>query len=201
LDDDVVRYYGQYIALVVADTFEQATAAADAVSVRYNVEVPNVSMQLTAQQAPSVDTQRGDADAAFGAASDATKLDYTYTTPIETHNPIELHATVALYDGAGFTLYETSQAIVNHRAVMAHMLGVPTEQVRVITEFLGSGFGGKLWPWSHSLLAAAAARNLRRPIKLVVTRQTMFQSVGHRTNTQQRIRLAAGALRPCSTIS
>jgi xanthine dehydrogenase YagR molybdenum-binding subunit len=75
---------------------------------------------------------------------------------------------VALWDGTRFTLYETTQAIMNHRAVMAQMLGVPTENVRVITEFLGSGFGGKLWPWPHTLLAAAAARDLGKPIKLVV---------------------------------
>lgn len=193
LDDDVIRYYGQYIALVVADTFEQATAAADAVAATYSAQTPDVSMQLTAQQAPTVDTQRGNADAAFAEADAALKLDATYTTPVETHNPIELHATVAVYDGVGFTLYETSQAIVNHKAVMVQMLGVPPENLRVVTEYLGSGFGGKLWPWTHSLLAAAAARNLQRPVKLVVSRKMMFQNVGHRTNTQQRIRISATA--------
>ena len=74
---------------------------------------------------------------------------------------------------------------------MAQMLGVPEDQVRVIMEYLGSGFGGKLFPWSHSLLAAAATRNLRRPVKLVLTREMMFQNVGHRPATEQRIRLSA----------
>ncbi len=193
LEDDVIRYYGQYVALVVAQTLEQATAAAEAIEVDYEAQRPDVDLHLVAESPPSVDTERGDAAAAFAQAPAANKLDYVYTTPIETHNPIELHATVAHYDGTGFTLYETSQAIVNQRAAMAQMLGVPTEKVRVITEYLGSGFGGKLWPWGHSLLAAAAARQLRQPIKLVVTRQMMFQTVGHRTNTQQRIRLAADA--------
>jgi xanthine dehydrogenase YagR molybdenum-binding subunit len=190
LEDDEIRYYGQYVALVVADTFEQATAAADKVNVTYiNEKTPEVSMKLSADKKPETDTERGDADKAFASA--AVTVDHTYTTPPETHNPIELHASVALWDGDCFTLYETSQAIMNHRAVMAQMLGVPLENVRVITEYLGSGFGGKLWPWTHALLAAAAARDMRHPIKLVVTRQMMFHNVGHRTNTQQRMRLGA----------
>jgi len=104
-----------------------------------------------------------------------------------------LHASVAVWDGQSFTLYETSQAVVNHREVMAQMLGVPSENVRVISRFLGSGFGGKLWPWTHCAIAACAARDLKRPVKLVVTRDMMFQSVGHRPRTQQRVRLGAGA--------
>jgi xanthine dehydrogenase YagR molybdenum-binding subunit len=146
---------------------------------------------MSAEQTPSVDTQRGDVDTAFAAAPDGQKLDQTYTTPIETHNPIELHATVAVFDGTSYTFYETSQSIVNQRLVTAQMLGVSQDQVRVIMKYLGSGFGGKLFPWSHSLLAGAAARNLMRPVKLVVTREMMFHNVGHRTNTQQRMRLSA----------
>ncbi|MGB7196439.1 MAG: xanthine dehydrogenase family protein molybdopterin-binding subunit [Collimonas pratensis] len=191
LDDTVIRYYGQYVALVVADRFEQASAAAAAVRVDYLSEAPNVEKMLTATDKLKTETERGDVDTAFSAA--AITLDHTYTTPVETHNPIELHASVALFDGNAFTLYETSQAIVNHREVMSQMLGVPAENVRIITEYLGSGFGGKLWPWSHSLLAARAARILRRPIKLVVSRAMMFHNVGHRANTQQRIRLSATA--------
>jgi xanthine dehydrogenase YagR molybdenum-binding subunit len=189
-DDDNIYYYGQYVSLVVADTFEQASAASRAVNVTYSSSRPDVSIDMSAEQTPSVDTQRGDVDAAFASAPDAQKLDQTYTTPIETHNPIELHATVAVFDGTNYTFYETSQSIVNQRLVMAQMLGVSQDQVRVIMKYLGSGFGGKLFPWSHSLLAGAAARNLMRPIKLVVTREMMFHNVGHRTNTQQRMRLS-----------
>jgi xanthine dehydrogenase YagR molybdenum-binding subunit len=193
LEDDTISYYGQFVALVVADTFEQATAASRVVKVAYAAKLPDVRKQMPAENAPSIDTQRGDPNAAFVAAPDALKLDQTYTTPIETHNPIELHATVALFDGTNYTFYETSQAIVNHRRVMAQMLGVPEDNVRVIMKYLGSGFGGKLFPWTHSLLAAAAARNLRRPVKLVVTREMMFHNVGHRTSTEQRMRLSATA--------
>ncbi|MDQ6647816.1 MAG: xanthine dehydrogenase family protein molybdopterin-binding subunit, partial [Pseudomonadota bacterium] len=192
LDDTTVRYYGQYVALVVADTFEHATAAADSLKVTYTESgKSNVSMSLSADEKPSVDTTRGDPDKAFASA--AVKVDQTYSTPTETHNPIELHASVAQWDGSHFTLYETTQAIMNYRTVMAQMLGVPADHVRVITEYLGSGFGGKLWPWSHALLAAMAARDLHKPIKLVVTREMMFHDVGHRPHTQQRMRLGAAA--------
>ncbi|HET6432806.1 xanthine dehydrogenase family protein molybdopterin-binding subunit [Dyella sp.] len=189
-EDDTIRYYGQYVAMVVADSFEQATAAARKVKVEYrDVTAPDVRMQLTAEEKQTTDSERGDVDAALADA--AVTVDQTYTTPRETHNPIELHASLAIWDGKAFTLYETTQSIINHRNVMAQMLGVPKENVRIVTEFLGSGFGGKLWPWPHALLAAAAARDLGKPIKLVVTREMMFHDVGHRTNTQQRMRLGA----------
>jgi xanthine dehydrogenase YagR molybdenum-binding subunit len=187
--DDSIRYYGQYVAAVVALTFEQAVAAVNAVKVTYHSEKPDVRKHLETDEKPKVDSQRGDPDAAFQSAP--VKIDETYATPVETHNPIELHASVAVWDGQNFTLYETSQAVVNHRDVMAQMLGVPPENVRVISRFLGSGFGGKLWPWTHCMIAASAARNLNRPVKLVVTRDMMFQSVGHRPRTQQRVRLGA----------
>ena len=199
-EDDVVRYYGQYVALAVADTFEAAKAAADAVRVTYKAEKPNVETRLTPDDDPDVvmatfgpehrlQSKRGDAEAAFATAP--VKLDYTYVTPIETHNPIELHATVAIWDGPALTLYESTQGVVNLRSVLAQMFGLPQEHVRVISKFLGSGFGGKLFPWTHSALAAAAARQLGKPIKLVLSRKMMFQSVGHRARTQQRVRLGA----------
>src|SRR6202043_339434 len=130
-----------------------------------------------------------DAESAFASAT--VKLDQTYGTPAETHNPLELHATTAIWDGPVLTLYETSQGVVNLRSVLAQMFGLPKENVRVISKFLGSGFGGKLYPWTHVPLAAAAARQLGKPVKLVVSRKMMFQSVGHRPRSQQRVRLGA----------
>jgi xanthine dehydrogenase YagR molybdenum-binding subunit len=188
-EDDTIRYYGQYVAAVVALTYEQAVSAANAVKVTYNSEKPDVRDHLATDEKPTVDSHRGQPDEAFAAAP--VKVDETYVTPTETHNPIELHASVASWDGQNFTLYETTQAVMNHQDVMAQMLGVPIENVRVISRFLGSGFGGKLWPWTHCLIAASAARNLNRPVKLVVTREMMFQSVGHRPRTQQRLRVGA----------
>lgn len=192
-EDDVVRYYGQYVAVVVAQTVEQARAAAESIKVSYNRQKPVVDDKLIGSplttDKPDEKSKRGDTASALQAAK--FKVDAVYKIPVETHNPIELHASVAVYDGQKYTLYETSQAVVNHRDVLAQMLGVPTEQVQVITKFLGSGFGGKLWPWPQSILAAACARNLKRPVKLVVSRQMMFQSVGHRPAIDQRIQLAA----------
>src|SRR5947209_1804320 len=199
-EDDVVRYYGQYIALAVADTFETAKAAADAVRVTYSKEKPYVETHLEADDDPDsvvttfgmrerVDSQRGDADAAFASAP--VKLDQTYVTPAETHNPIELHATTAIWEGSKLTLYDSSQGVVNFRSVLAQMFDLPKENVRVITKFVGSGFGGKLFPWTHCSLAAAAARQLGKPVKLVLSRKMMFQTVGHRPRTQQRVRLGA----------
>ncbi|KAF5408630.1 MAG: Aldehyde oxidoreductase molybdenum-binding subunit PaoC [Candidatus Udaeobacter sp.] len=200
LVDDVIRYYGQYVALAVADTFEAAKAAADAVRVTYDKNKPNVESQLKADDDPPVvattygtekrlQSERGDAEAAFASAP--VKLDQTYATPSETHNPIELQGTTAMWDGAKLTIYEESQAIFNMRSVLAQMFGLPQENVRVITKFVGSGFGSKLWPWTHCPLAAAAARKLGKPVKLVLSRKMMFQSVGHRAHTQQRVRLGA----------
>ncbi len=198
-DDDIIRYYGQYVALAVADTFEQASAAAHAVEVTYRQETPNVDPDLDPEKAsaaehksnkgPKVESERGDVDQAFKAAP--VQIDAVYRLPPETHNPIELHSTVALWDGTSFTIHEATQGVVNHRNVLAQMLGVPKENVRVISKFLGSGFGGKLFPWPHAILAAAAARELGKPIKLVVSRRTMFQSVGHRPRIWQRMRLGA----------
>jgi xanthine dehydrogenase YagR molybdenum-binding subunit len=199
-EDDVVRYYGQYVALAVADTFEAAKAAADAVRVTYDKNKPNVENDLKADDDPEViettygpenrlESERGDADAAFASAP--VKLDQTYVTPAETHNPIELQGATAIWDGSMLTLYEESQAIFNMRSVLAQMFGLPKENVRVITKFVGSGFGSKLWPWTHCPLAAAAARQLGKPVKLVLSRKMMFQSVGHRARTQQRVRLGA----------
>src|SRR5438067_6972631 len=121
-EDDVVRYYGQYVALAVADTFETAKAAADAVRVTYAKDKPNVATDLKAQDEPDViattfgprqrlQSQRGNADAAFATAP--VKLDQTYVTPAETQNPLELHATTALWDGSTLTPYESSQGVVN----------------------------------------------------------------------------------------
>lgn len=188
--DDVIRYYGQYVAVAVADTFETAKAAADAVRVRYTKDALNVSPALAVEGGkPEVDSERGDPDGAFANA--AVKIDATYVTPTETHNPIELHATTALWEGDRLTVYESTQAVNNARTVIAQMLGIPRENVRVISRFLGSGFGGKLWPWSHTLIAAAAARELGKPVKLVLSRRMMFQAVGHRPRTVQRVRLGA----------
>ena len=190
LDDDIVRYYGQYVALVVADTFEQAKAAADAVAVSYAANTPNVDPHLVAEKT-KVQSERGDADAGFAGAAvtiDAALCDRA-GDPQPDRDP---------RDGRDMgrrraDLYETSQGVVNHRNVLADMLGLPRDKVRVISRFIGSGFGSKLFPWTQSPLAAAAAMALGRPVKLVLSRPMMFQAVGHRPRIEQRVRLGATA--------
>ncbi|HEX4284193.1 MAG TPA: xanthine dehydrogenase family protein molybdopterin-binding subunit [Terracidiphilus sp.] len=189
-EDEVIRHWGQHVAVVIAETLEQATAGAAAVKVDYEPQTPNVRKGLddyTGERKSA--SKRGDPDAAFASAP--VKVDQTFITPIETHNPIELHASVAVWDGDRVTLYETSQGVVNHRAVMAQVLGLPLENVRVVTRFLGSGFGGKLFPWPHTAMAAVASRRLNRPVKLSLNRRMMFATVGFRPRTEQRIKLGA----------
>ena len=195
-EDETIYYWGQYVALAVADTFQQAQAAAAAVKVQYETAAFNVSPKLNdampaigAPGGPKVLSHRGDSEAAFASAP--VKVDAVYSTPVETHNPMEMHATTAVWDGKRYTLYETSQGVVNHHTVMAQVLGVPNENLEVISRFIGSGFGGKLFPWPHCAMTAAASRQLNLPVKLMVSRKMMFSNVGHRPRTEQRIRLGA----------
>ena len=189
-EDENIYYWGQFIAAVVAETLEQAKAAANAIKIAYDVETPDVNPDLSDFSGPRPESwRRGDPDKALASAP--VTVDETYSTPVETHNPMEMHGTVAVWDGDDVTLYESSQGVVNHRIVMTAVLGVSRENVRVISRFIGSGFGGKLFPWPQSTIAAAAARKLNRPVKLSVDRRMMFSNTGHRPRTQQRIRLGA----------
>ena len=196
LSDNTVSYWGQYVAVVVAETFAQANAAAATVRVQFDADKPNVNTNLSdpmpaigAPGGPHIQSHRGDPDAAFASAP--VKIDYTYSTPVETHNPMEMHATTAVWRGPRLTLYESSQGVVNHHSVMSEVLGLPPENIEIISRYIGSGFGGKLFPWPHSALCAVAARQLNRPVKFVVSRKMMFSDVGHRPRTQQHVRLGA----------
>jgi len=195
-EDETVYYWGQYVAAVVAETFEQAQAAAAAVHVEYEPATFSVDSSLSDSLpqegqpgGPRVLSHRGDTDTAFASA--AVTVDEVYITPVETHNPMEMHATVAVWDGRKYTLYESSQGVMNHQNVLSQVLGEPKENVEVISRFIGSGFGGKLFPWPHSAIAAAASRKLNRPVKLTLSRKMMFSNSGHRPRTQQRMRLGA----------
>ena len=188
--DDQVYYYGQFVAMVVADTLERAQDAAFHVKVNYQPVVPDISTaQLTPNRPPFVKYERGNLDATLTSAP--VQLDVTYTTPVETHNPMEMHASLASFENNKFTLHETSQGVVNHRNVASEVLAVPRESVEVISLFIGSGFGSKLFPWPQSFMAAIAARQLGRPVKIAVPRSLMFTTVGHRPFTEQHIRLGA----------
>ena len=189
-EDEKIYYWGQYIAVVIAETLEQATAASKAVVVTYAPAAASLTPSLTGYQGKRKSvSKRGDVDKAFGDAP--IKVDASYVTPVETHNPIEMHATLATWDGDKVILYETSQGVWNAKLAMAQILGVPRENVQIITKFLGSGFGGKLFPWPHSAMAAVASKQLGRPVKLSLTRKMMFSNVGHRPRCEQTIKIGA----------
>jgi xanthine dehydrogenase YagR molybdenum-binding subunit len=200
LQDDSVRYHDQPIALVVAERLEQAQHAAALVRARYAEEpaVGELEADLASAVAPAsaggptsaADSKRGDADLALAAA--AVRLELTYTTPVETHNPMEPHATIAVWRGAdSLTLYDSTQGIFAVRRRLAEIFGLEPQAVRVISHFVGGGFGGKGAPWSHVALAALGARVTGRPVKLAITRPQMQSLVGHRPKTVQKLAIGA----------
>ncbi|ERJ18475.1 Putative xanthine dehydrogenase YagR molybdenum-binding subunit protein [Salinisphaera shabanensis E1L3A] len=195
-EDGKVYYPGQFVALVVADTFANARAAAYAVKVAYSADAEPIATLSQALErgdkpktADSSGHSRGNPDSAF--ESSANQIDVTYVTPMETHNPMEMHASVANWENGDLVLYESSQGVIFARNVMAKVFGLPPERVEVRSPFIGSGFGSKLWLWPHAIAAAAAAREVGRPVQLVVPRQQMFTTTGHRPPTQQQIRIGA----------
>ena len=201
LQDPRVLYSGQPVALVVADSLEAAQHAGSLVAVRYDAASPTVVMEATLGSAykPATagpggepDTTRG--EVAAGLAIAHTTIDAVYTTPVENHNPMEPHATIAVWQGDDrLTLYDATQGIFGVRRKLATVFGLPPENVRVISHYVGGGFGCKGSPWSHVVLAAMAAKAVGRAVKLVVTRQQMFSMVGHRPQTRQRVVLGADA--------
>jgi xanthine dehydrogenase YagR molybdenum-binding subunit len=199
LQDDSVLYNGQHIALVVADTFEHATYAAGLIDVRYeeNGQVSHLEDALENLHAPKAfrfgerppDSKRGDPEAAFVSAK--IKIDETYSTPVEHHNPMEPHAVVASWrDDGTLVVHHSTQAVFGSRESLAGFFGMPPEKVEVSSSFVGGGFGCKGSTWPHVTLAAMAAKLMRKPIKLVLTRKQMFTACGHRSKTIQRLRLS-----------
>ena len=198
MQDDAVHYNGQPIALVVADTLERATDAASLVKVKYSgTRKPTLDMHAVKASgyAPppgfggQPDSKHGDATA--GLAQADAKIDAQYTTPIENHNPMEPHATIAAWDGDKVTVWDATQYVMGERDALAGVLGVPKENVRVVSYFVGGGFGCKGLMWSQVPLAAMAAREVGRPVKLVLTRRQMYGPVGARPQTEQRVVLGA----------
>ncbi|MBV9584845.1 MAG: xanthine dehydrogenase family protein molybdopterin-binding subunit [Alphaproteobacteria bacterium] len=203
LQDNLVYYNGQHIAVVVADTLERAQQAAALVRAQYREAEAEIRMQdgLRNAYAPlhfrngarPPDSRRGDPETAFASAP--AKIDAAYTTPVEHHNPMELLATIALWEGDGdnkrLTVYNATQGISNTRNALAKLFGLKPEQVRAICPFVGGGFGCKGNTWPHTALAAMAAGVVNRPVKLVVERKQMFTANGYRPRTIQRLRLGA----------
>jgi xanthine dehydrogenase YagR molybdenum-binding subunit len=198
LQGDDIAFRGQYVAAVVAETLETARYAASLVRVSYDEAPHDVELRADRDDlyAPEhvnpaypTDTEEGDFDRAFSLA--AMKLDETYTTPMEHHNPMEPHTTVALWEAGDLTLNESTQGPYWTRETLARVLGLDADRVRVIAPYVGGGFGSKTLH-ANTILAALAARAVQgRPVKFALTRQQMFSGVGYRTPTIQRIRLGA----------
>ena len=199
LQDRDIHFNGQHVAVVVAETLEQADAAASLVRVRYRRDEPVTSMDVVLGQAYTpksfrngtrpADSRRGDPDSAFDGG--AVKVDATYITPIEHHNPMEPHATVARWDGNRLTVWTATQAISGAQQTLASLLGIEQANVHVICPYVGGGFGCKGNTWPPATLAAMAAKMVGKPVKLAVTRAQMFSSNGYRPRTVQKLRFAA----------
>lgn len=199
LQSDEVHFRGQFVAAVIAETLEAARQAADLVTVEYQAVAHDARLDADREDlyAPKnvnagypTDTDEGNAEAAFEAA--AVRVDATYTTPMEHNNPMEPHTTVAVWDAANLVLYDSTQSVHSVRTTVTKTLGLKVEQVRVISPYVGGGFGSKGEPHAHNILAALAAlRAPGRAVKLALTRQQMFCLAGYRTPTIQRFRLGA----------
>ncbi|MBO0931516.1 xanthine dehydrogenase family protein molybdopterin-binding subunit [Fibrella aquatilis] len=198
--DDLVHYNNQPIAMVLADTLEQATEGASLVRVTYQIQpvkqpLPTGKADLaTPKQLPriddQVDTKRGDLAAGLGAATQ--RIEATYTTPTMNHNALEPHALLAFWEGDKLTMYNATQGISGCQKRVAELFGMPKENVRVITQFLGGGFGSKGTTFSHVLLTPMAAKLVGKPVRLVLKREQMFGMVGNRSATEQTLTLATG---------
>ena len=199
LVDDRVRYYGEPVALVVAESFEQARAAAARVRVSYEKGPAAVTrVKAAAARAYRPETVRGFietdsamADFAAGFASAPIKIDATYDTPFQHHHALELHASMAVWQGDAVTIHVSAQLPMDCRDMMAATLQLPPDKVRILCKFIGGGFGGKLATEADAVLSALAARKLGRPVKIAFTRQQVVVNAGHRTESIQRVRLGA----------
>jgi xanthine dehydrogenase YagR molybdenum-binding subunit len=192
-----IAHYHQAVAVVVAETFEEARAAAQLVRVDYEKADGNFDLAAAMENArppePSFggpsDTKTGDFASAFASAP--VQVDASYTTPDQGHAMMEPHASIAVWGGDKLTVWTSNQMIAWGVADMAQTLGIPKENVRLVSPYIGGGFGGKLFLRADVLLAALGARAARRPVKVALQRPLMFNNTTHRPATIQRIRIGA----------
>ncbi|GAA5705782.1 xanthine dehydrogenase family protein molybdopterin-binding subunit [Streptomyces avermitilis] len=199
MQDDIVHYAGQQVAIVVADTYERAQHAAHLLRISYE-ETPSVTtLEQGRDHAYVPDTifggflpgrvERGDIEA--GLAEADVRVEGTFTYAANNHNPIEPSSTTAQWEGDELVLHDATQGVNATQITVARLLGIPLSNIRVISHYVGGSFGSKAMIHNHSALAAMAAREVGRPVKLVLTREQMFTSVGHREEQEQHITLGA----------
>ncbi|MGI8613700.1 MAG: xanthine dehydrogenase family protein molybdopterin-binding subunit [Nocardioidaceae bacterium] len=190
-----VAYRGQLVALVVADTAEQARETASRLDVTYDSAPHDVTFSAespalyTPESGDEVTTTERDTAAAFGASP--VQVAATYRTPPQHNCPMEPHATTAVWDGERLTVYDSTQGGHPVRATLAKAFGIDPDRVRVVARHVGGGFGAKGTPRPAVMLATLAAREVGRPVKIALTRQQLFDLVGYRTPTIQTVRLGA----------
>ena len=196
-----IQHYHQAVAVVVAETFEQARAAAMLVRVDYTTEPGKYDLAREAPNAPLVGGSSGegsgagpvdrvgDFDAAFASA--AMTLDQTYTTPDESHAMMEPFASIAAWNGDKLTVWTSNQMIAWAKGSLAKTLDIPEADVHVLSPYIGGGFGGKLFLRADAALAAIGARAAKRPVKLALTRPMIANNTTHRPATIQRVRIGA----------
>ena len=204
LQDNKVHYYGQYIALVVAKTYEQARAAAGMVKVKYDADKPKLDLVEALPGAEKPQKSKGENVQINPGATDdiiknaVLKTDQVYGTPTENHHPMEPHATISIWEGSDqLTIYDATQGVVGASSVMAYLFGLKKENVHLISLFIGGGFGSKGGVWGHVILSAMGAKVVNQPVKIAITRQMMVTNVGRRPETMQSVALAtdnAGSL-------
>src|SRR3954468_12642464 len=191
-----IQHYHQAIALVVAETFEQARAAAHLVRIEYASEKGSFDLASVKDKAEPAKGSSGPAESAVGDFAGAfarapVQLDATYTTAHESHSMMEPHATVAVWDGDRLTVWTSNQMVAWTTDDLATTLSMPKEKVRVISPYVGGGFGAKLWLRADAVLAALGARAARRPVKVALQRALVPNNTVHRSATIQRIRIGA----------
>ncbi|SCK18945.1 xanthine dehydrogenase family protein molybdopterin-binding subunit [Streptomyces sp. WMMB 322] len=199
MQDDVVHYRGQHIALVVADTHERAQHAAALLRVEYDESEPLTTIAQGRDQAYEAEsvfagflpgrTSRGDIGAGLEKAD--IVVEGTFTCAANNHNPLETSGTTAVWDGDELLLHDGTQGVNSTQLTVGALLGVPLSKIRVISHYVGGSFGSKAMVWHHPTLAAMAARAVGRPVKLSLTREQMFTSCGHREEQEQHITLGA----------
>ena len=190
-----IQHYHQAVALVVAETFEQARAAAQLVRVKYSAEKGAYDLAAAKDKAvlpegkDNKDSKTGDFDGAYASAP--VRLDASYTTPDQAHAMMEPHASIAAWQGDKLTVWTANQMIAWGQGDLAKTLGIPKENVRLVSPYIGGGFGGKLFVRAEALLAALGARAANRPVKVTLQRPLMFNNTTHRPATIQRVRIGA----------
>lgn len=192
LSDDKIRFHGQPIALIVAESLDIAKEAAELLKVSYNVETPETDFNTLRKDPTKIkkisEYKRGKVDAYKEAP---VFVEAEYSIPIEVHSPIELHATTAVWEGDKLTVYDKTQGPKSVQQSLARLFGIPEKNVRVVASNVGGAFGNAIRSWMNTPAACIAAKKLGRPVKIVLTRPQNFSLTGYRPASWQRIGIGA----------